>query len=263
MRVLITGAGSGIGRATAIELAARGHEVVATARRTEVLSDLDAVARLRLDVTEPDSIVAAFAEAGDLDVVVNNAGISEPGPVEHYPLDAWNRVLATNVTGPLLVAQQAIGPMRERGKGVLINVSSVQGRVGVPFGGAYCASKHALEGLSEVLHMEVSHFGIRVVLVQPGYIELADRERVRHAYDTETYGGLHAEWDGADDKVVGTGGRPGPEVVAAAIARAVEDPDSPVRLRVGPDAEMVLAARDAMDDAEFEAAMRSVLGLTW
>ncbi|MFN8036649.1 MAG: SDR family oxidoreductase [Acidimicrobiia bacterium] len=263
MRILVTGAGTGIGRATALELARRGHDVVATARRVDSLADLHVAARLELDVTDEASVATAIASAGELDAVVNNAGISEPGPIEFYPREAFERVLATNVMGPMLVSRAVIGPMRARGHGIIVNVSSIQGKVGVPFGGAYCASKHALEGFSEALHMEVGHFGIRVVIVEPGYIAQADRERVRHAYDTETYRGLHEEWDGADAKVVGDGGRPPPDVVATAIADAIEDPSSPLRVGVGSDADLVLSARATLDDVAFEAAMRKVLGLTW
>jgi NAD(P)-dependent dehydrogenase (short-subunit alcohol dehydrogenase family) len=263
VRILITGAGTGIGRSTAVELTRRGHDVVATARRIESLSDLDVAARLELDVTEEASVAAAIADAGPIDAVVNNAGISEPGPIEFYPREAFQRVMETNVLGPLLVSQQVIGAMRERGHGIIVNVSSIQGKVGVPFGGAYCASKHALEGFSEALHMEVAHFGIRVVIVQPGYIAQADRERVTHAHGTETYRGLHDEWDGSDQRVVGDGGRPPPAVVADAIADAIENPSTPLRVWVGRDAELVLSARANLDDAGFETAMRSVLGLTW
>jgi NAD(P)-dependent dehydrogenase (short-subunit alcohol dehydrogenase family) len=267
MRILVTGAATGIGRATAIELTKRGHEVVATARRLEALDELDVADRLVLDVTDEGSVAAAIAAAGDLDGIVNNAGLSEPGPIEDYPPDVIRRVLETNVLGPMLVSQAVIAPMRERGGGVIVNVGSVQGRIGIPFGGTYCASKHALEGFSEVLRYEVGHFGIRVVLVEPGYIASGAaydpaRERVSHGEHLAVYDELRRQWDGADDQVAGAV-RPGPEVVAAAIADAFEDPATPFRVRIGADAEMVLAARSSMDDETFEATMRAVLDLTW
>ncbi len=267
MRILVTGAATGIGRATAVELTKRGHEVVAGARRVERLDDLDVAARVTLDVTDEKSVATAVGEAGDLDGVVNNAGVSEPGPIEDYPIDVLRRVLDTNVVGPVMVSQAVIAPMRERGGGVIVNVGSVQGRIGIPFGGAYCASKHALEGFSEVLRYEVGHFGIRVVLIEPGYIASGPaydpgRERVSHGDHLAVYDELRRQWDGADDQVAGAV-RPGPEVVAAAIADAFDDPATPFRVRVGADADMVLSVRSTMDDETFEATMRQVLNLTW
>lgn len=266
MRILVTGAGTGIGRATAVELTKRGHEVVATARRLEVLADLDVAERLVLDVTDQASVEAAVAAAGDLDGIVNNAGLSEPGPIEAYPAEALRRVLETNVVGPVLVSQAVIAPLRERGGGVIVNVGSVQGRIGIPFGGAYCASKHALEGFSEVLRYEVGHFGIRVVLIEAGYIASGaaydpDRERVTHGDHLSIYDELRDQWNGSDDKVAGE--RPGPEAVAGAIADAIEDPATPFRVRLGADAELVLGVRASMDDETFEATMRATLDLTW
>ena len=266
MRILVTGAGTGIGRATSVELTKRGHEVVATARRLDAIDDLDVAERLVLDVTDEASVAAAVAAAGDLDGVVNNAGISEIGPIEGYPVDVLRRVLDTNVVGPVIVSQAVIAQLRERGSGVIVNVGSVQGRIGIPFGGAYCASKHALEGFSEVLRYEIGHFGTRVHLIEPGYIASGaaydpDRERVSHGDDLTVYDELREQWNGSDDKVAGV--RPGPEVVAAAIADAIEDPATPFRVRVGADAELVLGVRSQMDDETFEATMRATLDLTW
>ena len=125
---------------------------------------------LALDVTDDASVAAAVAAAGELDAVVNNAGVPGTGPLETYPLDAFARVLEVNTLGPLRMAQAVVPAWRERGSGVLVNISSVQGKIGTPLEGAYAASKHALEALSETLHFELGHFGIRVVIVEPGYI---------------------------------------------------------------------------------------------
>lgn len=143
MRVLVTGAGSGIGAATARVLTVRGHDVVATARRVEALDHLDVAATLALDVTDDDSVAACVAAAGEIDVLVNNAGISETGPLESYPHDVLQKMFDTNVFGPMRMVRALVPPMRERGRGVLVNVTSVQGRVATPLAGAYCATKHA------------------------------------------------------------------------------------------------------------------------
>ena len=263
MRVLITGAGSGIGAATAEVLAGHGHEVVATARRVEALASLDVADRLALDVTSDESVAACVAAAGPVDVLVNNAGISETGPMETYPLDVLQKMFQTNVYGPMRMIQALVPAMRQRGHGVVVNVTSVEGRVTAPLSGAYCATKHALEALSESLALEVGHFGLRVVIVEPGYIAPGMRNQVRHGEDGTAYAELRAQWSGADATLVGAEGRPAPEVVGEAIAAAIADPDSPLRVPVGADAEMVLAARAQMDDAAFHAAMRELLGLTW
>ena len=132
-----------------------------------------------------------------------------------------------------------------------------------PLEGPYAATKFALEALSESLHYEVGHFGIRLVIIEPGYTAPGMKGTGMELAYPEAYQGLYDQWDGTDGKVTGEGGRPGPEVVGRAIAAAIENPRSPMRIRVGEDTEMVLGARAALDDVTFEATMRSVLGLTW
>jgi len=136
------------------------------------------------------------------------------------------------------------------------------GSIGTPLEGAYAASKHALEALSETLHFELGHFGIRVVIVEPGYIAPG----MKHADDHEGpagYADLHAQWGGTVATLTGPEGRPGPEVVGAAVADALEDPSTPLRVEVGKDAALVLQLRRSLGDVEFEATMREALGLTW
>lgn len=262
MRILVTGSARAIGRATAVECARRGHHVVATARDKSLLDDLDVAQRLALDVTDPDSVRAALDAAGELDAVVNNAALSGAGPMEDFPLDRLHSIIDTNTYGPLRIAQSLIPAWRVRGSGVFVNVSSVQGRVATPLEGAYAASKYALEALSETLHYELSHFGIRVVIVQPGYIAPGMKASPRHD-GHEAYADLWEQWTGTDAKITGPEGRPGSELVGVAIADALEDPATPLRVPVGSDAKMVLGARRHFDDAEFEAAMRKTIDLTW
>ncbi len=262
MRILVTGAARAIGRATAIECARRGHEVVATARDDRLLEDLDVAKRLVLDVTDLESVRAAVDAAGELDAVVNNAALSGAGPLEDYPMDRLHQVMDTNTYGALRVVQELVPVWRARGSGVIVNVSSVQGRVSTPLEGAYAASKYALEALSETLHYELAHFGIRVVIIQPGYIAPGMKASLRHD-GPSAYAGLWEQWTGTDAKMTGPGGRPGPELVGVAIADAIEDPATPLRVPVGADAEMVLSARQHFDDAAFEAAMRKTLDLQW
>ena len=244
MRVLITGCSTGFGRSASIELARRGHDVVATARRPDTLADLDVAQKLALDVDDDASVAAAVAAAGEVDALVNNAGWAATGPVEKVPIE---------------VAQG----MRDRRRGVIVNVSSVAGRVAPPLSGFYAASKFALEGLSESLHYELGHFGIRVAIIEPGYFQSSFRDNsYRFGIDTEPYDELHRAWTGSDETLVG-GERPGPEIVGEAIADAIEGTDTALRWPVGQDAEMVTKARASMDDESFEAAMRSMLKLDW
>lgn len=262
-RVLITGCSSGFGRAAAIELTERGHDVVATARDLSSLERLDVAQRLALDVVDPLSVEAAVHAAGTVDALVNNAGIGMGGPLESYPIDLGEAVFATNVFGPLRLIQAVVPSMRERGSGVIVNVSSVEGIVATPLHGVYAASKHALEALSESLRHEVGHFGLRVVAIEPGYFATAMRDKPSPIdIDATPYADLHRQWLGTDEKLLG-GDRPGPEPVARAIADAIEDPETPLRVPVGDDAVMVTATRRELDDAAFEATMRTTLGLTW
>ena len=171
-------------------------------------------------------------------------------------------MLDVNTRGPLRLAQAVVPRWRERGSGVLVNVSSVQGRIGTPLEGVYAASKHALEALSETLHFELGHFGIRVVIIEPGYIAPGMQHTADHA-GPDVYQELSAQWDATVDTLTGPGGRPGPEVVGHAVADALEVPSTPLRVEVGKDAAMVLGLRRTMSDAELEATMRQALGLTW
>jgi NADP-dependent 3-hydroxy acid dehydrogenase YdfG len=262
-RVLITGCSTGIGRASAIECTKRGHEVVATARRPETLDDLDVAQTLRLDVDDDSSVRDAVAAAGTVDVLVNNAGWEISAPIESAPIDVVRAMFETNYFGALRMVQAVVPQMRERGTGVVVNVSSVAGRVAAPFSGFYAGTKFALEALSEAMHYELRHFGVRTALIEPGVIETNFSANVRHhGKDTAPYDELNAQWDGALDRLR-SGDAPGGEAVAIAIADAIDDAATPLRTPVGDDAALVIATRASLDDQTFESTMRETLGLTW
>jgi NAD(P)-dependent dehydrogenase (short-subunit alcohol dehydrogenase family) len=263
MRILVTGAGSGIGRATAAVLTSAGHEVIATARDAQALAGLNVAQPLPLDVTDAGSVPSCIAACGPIDALVNNAAINAHGALETYPIDTARACLETNTLGALRMIQAVLPGMRERRSGVIVNVSSVEGRIATPFGGLYAASKFALEAISESLHYEVGHFGIRVVIVEPGYTAPGMKQRVRPDENDEVYAGLREQWAGADQLLVGTSGRPPPEGVSEAILRAIEDPATPLRVPAGKDSELSLGLRRELDDAGFEAVMRQTLGITW
>jgi len=261
MRVLVTGAGSGIGRATAALLATRGHEVIATARDRSKLDDLEVAARLHLDVTDAASVDEIRRELGWLDGLVNNAAVSFGGAIEHLGMEYVHAMFETNVFGPVRLIQAFAPGMRERQSGVVVNVSSVTGHVAEPLGGFYAATKHALEAISEALHIELGHFGVRVVVVEPGYVAPGMKPN-ESGGRPPAYDELAGQLAQIVTKVLG-GERPGPEVVAEVIADAIDGDGGPLRRRVGDDANMILSARSALGDEEFETAMREVVGLTW
>jgi NAD(P)-dependent dehydrogenase (short-subunit alcohol dehydrogenase family) len=178
--VVITGASTGIGRACSLELDRRGFHVFAGVRTLAAAEQLRAEASARLtpvviDVTEADTIAAAaktVAEAvGDVGIagLVNNAGIAVPGPIELVPIDALRRQLEVNVIGPVAVIQ-AFLPLLRKARGRVVNISSINGGLAVPYMGPYSASKFALEALNDVLRVELRNFGIGVSAIEPGAI---------------------------------------------------------------------------------------------
>jgi NAD(P)-dependent dehydrogenase (short-subunit alcohol dehydrogenase family) len=263
-RALVTGCSTGIGRATAIELTKRGFEVVATARRPQTIDDLDVAATLALDVDSDKSVATAVAAAGPIDVLVNNAGFGVIGPVESVPLADIRRMFETNVFGVIRMIQAVLPQMRERGSGTIVNVTSLAGRVAPPFDGFYSATKFGIEGLSEALHYEVGHYGIRVVLIEPGVFETSfGANESRFAMEDGPYLELATQWEESRGKLPANDESTGPETVAAAIADAIEAKEHRLRHPVGADAELVTTVRAQLDDATFESTMRETLGLTW
>ncbi len=272
--VLITGTSSGIGRAAAELLAAKGYRVLATMRTPENGRDLAEASNangwnltvLALDVRDDTSVRAALDQAGDLDVLVNNAGFEVWGPLEEMTVDDLKDQFETNVYGPFRLITAVLPGMRQRGSGVVVNVSSVAGRVGAVLNGLYSASKFALEALSETIHYETGHFGVRCHIVEPGAVATPFPEKRRlvgaaAGDEGSPYRELITQWDAATERLSG-GVRAEPEEVAAAILEAIETGDK-LRYPVGRDAALVFTARKAMDDAQFEGAMRQQLGLTW
>lgn len=240
-RILITGASRGIGRGAAVELANRGHEVIATARDVSALADVPAAVRLSLDVTDQASVDAAIARAGRVDVLVSNAGTTVRAPLETIPLEAVREIIELNTLGALRVAQAVLPGMRAQGSGQLIFLSSIQGRLVLPLIGAYAVSKWALEALAETLAVEAGHFGVSVHVLQPGAVASGGAERAQVYLDeANPYRPLL-------DKIGVFRAAPIPvEDVADAIAETVDQAaKAAFRIPVGDAATSVLAARKA------------------
>lgn len=238
--ILITGASKGIGRATAAELVRRGHRVVATARDTRTLDGLDVDQRLRMDVTDQASVDAAIKEAGEIDILISNAGVIFRAAVEASPTEEIERLYAQNTVGAIRVTQAVLPQMRRRKKGRLLFVSSVAGRAVQPGNAAYSATKAALEAFAETLAMEVAGFGIDVTLAEPGPVSSGALDDVlTYRLPDDPYAAVFTR-----------GGTPAammisPEQVAATLADLAERPTVPLRVPIGDVAERVIAARNA------------------
>jgi NADP-dependent 3-hydroxy acid dehydrogenase YdfG len=241
--VLITGASKGIGRATAAEFTRRGHRVIATARDPGTLAGLPADQRLALDVTDPDSIAAAVRLAGEIDVLVSNAGEIFYAAVEATPPEAFARLLDVNTIGALRVAQAVLPGMRARGHGRLLFVSSVAGRIARPRQAAYAATKWALEALAEAIAIEAGPLGIEVALLEPGAVSSGALDHVTtYTLPGDPYAHLLPQGGARASQMIT------PEQVAAGIADAAEAPQLRLRIPVGQPASQILAARRASPD---------------
>ncbi len=238
-RILVTGASRGLGRALAVELTRRRHEVVASARQISDLADLQVAKKIALDVTVPSSVKDAVEAAGEVDVVINNAAMGVEGPVEAVPVDVVQSMFETNVFGPLRVIQGFLPGMRARWRGLIVNISSVAGQFAPPLQGVYSASKAALEMLSEALQFEVQHFGVRVVIIQSGAIQTDAIARQRR-FSLDSYQPLMEQNAARFARYDARGGRATPEHVASAIADIIENPKSSLRAPVGGTMERIM-----------------------
>jgi NADP-dependent 3-hydroxy acid dehydrogenase YdfG len=261
LNVLVTGASSGIGRATAIEFAKRGHQVFAAARREEVLADLAAatpgIRAVGLDVTDAGSVRQAWGKidastgGAGVDVLVNNAGFALSGPIEALADADVQRQFGTNVFGLLTMTRTVLPAMRSRGSGRIINISSLVGRTTFGGMGVYGATKYAVEALSDALRQEVAGFGIKVVIIEPGFVatslgEAADGRTAQ----LEEAAGAYAAMTAAGDRYVAGQIAKGitPEKVAAAIAAAAEHPSPRTRYVVPGSARALIALLTTLPD---------------
>jgi NAD(P)-dependent dehydrogenase (short-subunit alcohol dehydrogenase family) len=264
--VVITGTSTGIGRACALTLDAMGMHVYAGVRRAQDGVALRSVGSSRLtpiviDVTDDESICAArdlvaerVGEAG-LAGLVNNAGTTVPCPAEYLPLDVFRRQLEINLTGHLAVIQ-AFLPLLRHAHGRIVNVSSVVGRVGAPLMACYAAAKHGLEGLSDSLRLEVGPLGIRVSIIEPGFIATAMPGKLEQDTDAwlrqlpergrDTYGRQLTAIAARVSRQATTGSPP--EAVAGAVAHALTSRRPRIRYPVGAGAKRLLTLHRVLTD---------------
>ena len=251
------------GQATAIHLARRGYHVFASMRKPDTDADLltDAARQeglklevLQLDVNNSESseraVKAVLKQVGQIDVLINNAGIGGGGPVEEMPEEVLREIFETNFFGAMRLIRLALPSMRQRRSGTIVNVTSVAGRVVTAIGSAYSGSKFALEAASEALAQEVQRFNIRIVVIEPGVIDTPIFEKNRREPNpNSSYFELVQRRGRAFAKRLENPSSP--ELVAQTIQHALETDEPKLRYLVGEDAKKLVAGRQRMTDEEW------------
>ncbi|MFE5672110.1 oxidoreductase [Agromyces sp. NPDC056523] len=269
---LVTGASSGIGEQTALELLRRGFIVYGAARRADRMSAIvDAGGHaIAMDVTDDGSVRAAIdritAEQGRIDVLVNNAGYGSYGALEDVPIDEARRQFEVNVFGLARITQLVLPGMRERRSGTIVNISSIGGRIYEPLGAWYHATKFAVEGLSDSLRVELEPHGIRVVVIQPGGVRtewngISRRSAMERSGATAYAAQARAlvrTLEAADQSSASSE----PQVVAATIAKAVTAGRPRTRYATPVSAKFIVGLRRVLPDRVFDLVIRRVFAPT-
>lgn len=257
--VLITGASAGIGKETAIYLAQNGYNVYGAARRTDKMQDLIAygIKPIEMDVTKDESVKTCveqiFKETGSIDILINNAGFGQYGAIEDVSIKDAQYQLDVNVLGAMRVSQLVLPKMRENKYGKIINISSIGGKVSMPMGGWYHASKFAIEALSDAMRAEVKPFGIDVIVIEPGGIKSEwagiamdnlEKNSVNSAYlDTiRKMTKVMKELNARDDA------NSQPIVIAKLVKTAIESNNPKTRYSAGTMAKQILFMRKILSD---------------
>jgi NAD(P)-dependent dehydrogenase (short-subunit alcohol dehydrogenase family) len=269
---LVTGASSGIGAATVRALVQVGWTIYATARQPDRISTVGSqgVYALPLDMTDEQSMIAVMrvieAQHGSVDVLINNAGYGEIGPIEGVTVERMRQQFETNVFGLVRLTQLVLPGMRRKSQGRIINVSSAGGEFTTPFAGVYHASKYAVESISDALRFEVEPFGVKVIVVQPGAVRtpLADAtlEAIR-----QIQAGPYAVQVRAFQRASELSMQPdngmllAPDDVAQVIVHAMTDEHPQTRYKVGVMAEQMTATRRSLSDVAWDSLLRQQFGL--
>lgn len=257
--VLITGASAGIGQATAARLLHEGYIVYGAARRVDRMADLQrqGLHSLKLDVTDEHSMVevvdTVIREQGRIDVLFNNAGFGLYGSIEEVAIDDARHQFEVNLFGLARLTQLIIPQMRKQGSGIIINNSSIGGKVYSPLGAWYYATKHALEGWSDCLRIELQQFGIKVVIIEPGLIktEFGDlsRPRMEQISSNGPYKELAASMNRRHvTSMKRDGGNSSPAVIARVVSQAMRARRPKTRYVAGKFARLFLSIRRWQSD---------------
>jgi NAD(P)-dependent dehydrogenase (short-subunit alcohol dehydrogenase family) len=269
--VLVTGASSGMGKETALELLKAGHVVYGAARRVERMSDLVEAGghSLKLDVTDEGSIRSAVSqlleEQGRIDVLVNNAGYAIYGAVEDTSLDDARRQFEVNLFGLAAITKAVLPSMRKQNAGRIINVTSMGGKIYTPLGAWYHATKHALEGWSDCLRIELKQFGIDVVIIEPGIIatEFADvmYQPMLDRSGSGPYAKMAQSVANATKESYDKGGSSPASLIAGIIAKAVRVKTPKTRYVAGKFAKPMISMRKWLGDRAFDKILMSQVKL--
>lgn len=264
---LVTGGSSGIGKAIAQRLLADGHTVYVAARRLEKMSDLQAAGAhpLRMDITNPADIEVVVAqieaEAGAVDILVNNAGFGMYGAVEDTTLDDARYQFEVNVFGLAGLTKRVLPGMRAKGAGRIINISSMGGKIYTPLGAWYHATKHALEGWSDCLRLELADHGIDVVVIEPGAIQTEFGDvmvgPMLERSGEGPYAALAQKVAKATTEAYEKGGASPPEVIAKLVAKAITAKRPKTRYVGGKYAKPMIGLRKWFGDRAFDKAVMS------
>jgi NAD(P)-dependent dehydrogenase (short-subunit alcohol dehydrogenase family) len=271
---VVTGSSSGIGLATSLALARNGYLTYATMRNLAKRNSFESIADkqhlpirvVQLDVTDENSIKSAIesilSEAGRIDLLVNNAGYVLTGAFEDIGINEIKALYETNVFGVIRVTQAVLPIMRKQGSGRIINISSGAGRIGYPGGSAYVSSKFALEGLSESMAYEIEQFGIRTVLVEPGFVRTKIGENMAISKKTQDpnspYSQMMQMMSSNQERMLENGSDA--DLVASVVAEAATSKEPNLRYLAGKDVQQMMAAKKSKSDEEFQKMMKQ--GLT-
>lgn len=264
---LVTGASSGMGKSIAKRLIQDGYQVFVAARRVDNMADLAALGAqpLRIDVSRDEEIVAGvetiLAQTGGVDVLINNAGFGLYGPVEEIPLAEARYQFEVNVFGAARLTQLLLPAMRDRKAGTIVNITSMGGKIYTVLGAWYHATKHALEGWSDSLRLEVEPFGIRVVIVEPGLIETGFGDAGQRGIAERSRNGPYEKIANSVVNAMRTSyGRnrgTSPDVIAETVSRAVASSRPRTRYAVGAYAKPMIFIRKWLGDRIFDRVIKS------
>ncbi len=274
-KALVTGASSGIGRETALRLAAEGFQVIAAARRRERLEELARKNPLihprPVDLSEPQAVEAFSKELLNLSepvtVLINNAGFSIRGAIEDVPISAVKSLFEVNLFALIRITQACLPGMRRLRKGRIVNLSSIVGKFPFPTSGPYSATKHAVEAITDALRMEVRPFGIHVITIRPGVIgtefnETANRLTGDLLSRTDPdYKPVYQAYGAGTGRLFTNVSIPGPELIANLIVEAVLSESPKAVYAAGPFVVELLGERLRLDDESFYDLMMEKTGL--
>ena len=269
---IVTGSSSGIGLATSLALARNGYLTYATmrnlAKRDSIQSTAEkqhlSIRTVQLDVTDENSVKNAIqsilSESGRIDLLVNNAGYGLTGALEDIRIDEIRALYETNLFGVIRVTQAVLPTMRKQGSGRIINISSGAGRIGYPGGSAYVSSKFALEGLSESMAYEIEQFGIRTVLVEPGFVRTNFGENIviaKKAQDPNSpYSQMMMQMKSSSYRRRMIENASDADLVASVVVEVATAKEPNLRYLAGEDVQQMVAAKKNLSDEEFQKMIR-------